>query len=726
LVIPLVMLGMKQGRELLNGLFDDSGAYPGIRAASLLFAYFIQALAIWLLPRPLFKKAKEADFERLRTITTSNLHLGTIISVLPMMLYGGVMIWVQYRRNGSLWLVILALLIVAAGAWAAHWVIKKGHFRLRWLFLAAVANFTLVFVLLLFGRMLSNNVYWNYFFVGTCMVIQVPILAGIFKRLLLPENRRFYHWLYIGVASTSLGLIAFLSIAENLHFQSPTFILLIITTFYILINDLVIALYILRDGKWFKRGLTLALLAFGYFLFIYKSPIHDVNRVNSPLTSQDRVDFSIYFKAWYLNNIAPSVDTMAQDSIPLYLVAAQGGGSRAGLWTSALLNDMRERDTNFQKRLFAITSASGGSAGTGATLSLWRYLQENPNIPDTTRHYLTQSYAPTFFEGNFLSVSFMQLFINEIGKRFLAVVKKDVTDRNVELQNHEAIAFARSVRRGWHPELKDINHSAFTRIDAMFRKGDDPTLYIGKDLERIPNYPWMPYLSYWYNNSKQPDTRMPLYFPITTNIQNGKSGYCSPIAWDSTLFVDAIDVLAAAEKGREGQSLALVTASSMSQLFPVMNSYTYIPNTGNFMDGGLFENMGLTLQNSLCVRMQKEIEKADYIPLSIKKRLKVRMIFIINAALEPDDDSISNRKNQATATISALGFSSIEGTSTWWMEHFRQKRAGGQPPAELILQTPMTSVQDRLPLGRWLSRRSIDYAMERKDLLAPQIEAALR
>jgi hypothetical protein len=134
LVIPLVMLGMKQGRELLNGLFDDSGAYPGIRAASLLFAYFIQALAIWLLPRPLFKKAKEADFERLRTITTSNLHLGTIISVLPMMLYGGVMIWVQYRRNGSLWLVILALLIVAAGAWAAHWVIKKGHFRLRWLF----------------------------------------------------------------------------------------------------------------------------------------------------------------------------------------------------------------------------------------------------------------------------------------------------------------------------------------------------------------------------------------------------------------------------------------------------------------------------------------------------------------------------------------------------------------------------------------------------------------
>ncbi|MCC7245452.1 MAG: hypothetical protein IT269_07225, partial [Saprospiraceae bacterium] len=189
-LVPLIMLGMKQGHEMLIGLFDDTGAYPAFRASSMLGVYFVQALSIWLLPKAIFcPRRSVSEIAELRPLTTRNLYLGTLVSVLPMILYGAVMITVQYMRNRNIWLVLLSLVITAASAWATHWVIKKGAFKIKILLLAALANLALVFLLVLFGKGLQKqNLYWNYACVGVCMVIQVPILAGLFTRLLLPDN----------------------------------------------------------------------------------------------------------------------------------------------------------------------------------------------------------------------------------------------------------------------------------------------------------------------------------------------------------------------------------------------------------------------------------------------------------------------------------------------------------------------------------------------------------
>ncbi len=724
LFVPLIMLSMKQGRELLNGLFDDTGRYPGFRAAAMLLVYFVQGLAIFLLPSALFAKAQEADLNRLRRLTTRNIYLSTSISMFPMVLYGVVMLGVQFSRNHNWIVLILSLLIIMAGGYGVYRMIKYGNFKLSTLLLMIIANLILTFSSLVLAPRISDKPDWNYLYVGLCMVLQVIIMSGILKHLFGQLHSKLYKTFYWVVFGLTMLTTFFFSRAENLHFQSPTFILLVITTFYIVLNDIVTALYILRGGKRFNRILTISLVLFGLFLFVYKSRIYNINYVNSTVTAADRVDFKTYFKAWYLQNIAPDMDTASTKTIPVYLMATQGGGSRAGIWTGLITNELEARDPDFSKHLFAVTSASGGSAGFGATLSLWRYLQERPTIPDTSRQKQLRCFSKGMFQRNYLSSSFMQLFINEIPKRFISLVKKDVTDRNYEQQKHEAIGFGDAIRQCIAGD-QIIDASAGERLRALFRKGDADSLYMGKNTASIPNYPMLPYLSYWYQTSKKPDTRLPLYFPITTNIQTGKSGYCSPIAWDSTLFIDAIDIIADAEKGRSGKSLAMVTASCLSQLFPLMNAYTYIDGTGNFMDGGLFENMGLTLQNSLYQAIEKEVAGANYIPESVKKRLKVQMIFQVNAALEPDPADNAKRRNQGMATIEGIGFSSIAGTTTWWMKHFRTVKPGGITPIEFTLQTPMTDPKDRLPLGRWLSDRSVREAGKRAEAHQPQFKVIL-
>jgi hypothetical protein len=551
--------------------------------------------------------------------------------------------------------------------------------------------------------------------------VQIALLGGVFKHLearLNPQNpglnrthRRYYRFVFWTVIAGTL----LLSLVNNLDVLSPTFVLLVIITFFVLLNDLLIAVYVLKRGKWLKHSLTLALALLGWFIFFRKSEIHNVNYVRSEWRAETlRADFRTYFRSWYLSNIAGGLDTTATTPIPIYLVAAQGGGSRAGLWTSDLLNRLAvESNYEFQRHLFAVTSASGGSVGAGSTLSMWRYVQEHPLDDPARRRQLYERFAPEMFQHNYLSSQFMQLFVNEVGKRFLSIVKDDVSDRNVEHQRHEALGFANAVATGLG---SDDDGNPFKRVVQALAAGDADSLSLGGQAPKIPNYPMLPYLSYWYAKDL-PGPRLPLYFPVSLNIQTGKSGFSSPIAWDSTLFIDAIDIIRDAERSRPDQTLALTTATNLSQLFPIMNSYTYINGAGNFMDGGLFENMGLTLMSRIHQRLKEEIALAPEISESVRKRLDIRILFFINDDITTPPGTQFGRLNQMTATLRAVAGSSIQGRNTWWLEYFYRILPPEERPVTFLLQGPQTPETDQLPLGRWLSRRSVEMACRNVDSL---------
>lgn len=732
LIVPMLMFGVKQGWELLYGLFDDSGAYPGFRAAAMLFIYFLLAMAIWLLPLPFFRKINPDTqagldaFNKLRRVTAGNPYRGLLVSALPMIFYSVAMIWVQAQRDFNGWFFALTLATIVGGIGLMWWVMEKSKLKIGRLQALMGVNWALVFVLIWIGKE-TRTVFWNYYFVGFGMLIQMALLGGIFKHLearLNPANpglnrthRRYYRFVFWTVITGTLVL----SLINNLNVLSPTFVLLVIITFFVLLNDLLIALYVLKNGKWLKYGLTSVLVILAWFIFVRRSEIHNINYVRSDWRAEDtRVDFHTYFKKWFAANI----DTSGTDSIPIYLVAAQGGGSRAGLWAGDLFNRLEmESGYQFHKHLFAVTSASGGSVGTGSTLSFWRFMEDNPGIDQATQRELHEHFAEQMFSRNYLSSQFMQLFVNEVGKRFLSIFKSDVTDRNLEHQRHEALGFANAIRYGFE-QSNNKEESPFERLRQTFAVGDADSLRIDKKHRKIPNYPMQPYLSYWYKAPQQPDPRLPLFFPITLNIQTGKSGFASPIAWDSTLFVDAIDVLRDAENSKTGKTLALSTVTNLSQLFPIMNSYTYIENVGNFMDGGLFENMGLTLMSRIHLRLQAEIAASADIPESVKKRLKIRILFFVNDDIQTPEGKQFGRLNQTTATLKAVASSSIQGRNTWWVNYFTNLLPPGERPTTFILQGPHTPETDKLPLGRWLSRRSVELACREVDSL--NIEKVLK
>lgn len=717
-LVPFLLLGVRQGGELFAGLFDDAGFAVGVRASAMVLIYYAQALAIWLAPRPVFPNHPWADFQPMRALTGQNRYVGLFVSTLPITLYGLVMVVVQSGRSFVGWQFVLTLVTVAATLYAAYQVARP-HDRLSrtptlfWLQIFIVVDAALLFLLMM---IVKTALFWNYYFVGLCLCLLVVLIAGVFHRLdeqCQAGNFKHYDRFYWALLSVTVAGLLLLSLVNNIQLVSPTFMLLTITTAYIVISRLIIALFILKKNQSFQFLLTVLLMGLGWMVFIHKSRIHDINYVTTNgLSARNRPTLPTFFKSWYEANLA-ELDVPGDTSeIPIYLVAAQGGGSRAGLWTSSLLNELEVRsDYRFHRHLFAVTSASGGSAGFGATLALWRYAEDSLPLPkyEIQRDSLYRHFAVHMFQRNYLTAQFLQLSINEIGKRALRLcTSRQIGDRNLEHQRYEALGFATAVRHGLD-STSDEDDSVARRLATVGEKGNSAQLNIGSNHPAIPNYPFLPYLSYWPANPDPVKGQLPLYFPITTNIQTGKAGYASALQWDPALFIDAIDIIAEAEKGHDGQTLALVTASNLSQLFPVMNSSTYIDNCGNFFDGGLFENMGLPLLTNLYDRLPAEIEQATYLSANMKNRLRPRLLFLVNAAIEPRDSATAfRRKNQMAATFSALTSSGISGRTTWWLEYCHRTYPENGQPDPFILQLPMDDNSTKLPLGRWLSTASIN------------------
>ena len=135
LLVPLMLYKMSQGRELFTGLFDDHTFFTAFRAMMLLGIFFVQALVILLLPRPFFRHNgvagttdstafKQTDWERFRPTVLRNPGLQYLLSALPALLYGLVMIVVQRDRIPAYGWPLIALTLGGA-ALAAYWFEEK-------------------------------------------------------------------------------------------------------------------------------------------------------------------------------------------------------------------------------------------------------------------------------------------------------------------------------------------------------------------------------------------------------------------------------------------------------------------------------------------------------------------------------------------------------------------------------------------------------------------------
>ncbi|MFN0037109.1 MAG: hypothetical protein ACKVUS_18795 [Saprospiraceae bacterium] len=117
------------------------------------------------------------------------------------------------------------------------------------------------------------------------------------------------------------------------------------------------------------------------------------------------------------------------------------------------------------------------------------------------------------------------------------------------------------------------------------------------------------------------------------------------------------------------------------------------------------------------------IQYAACIPDSLRSRVRIHIVCIENNALEmngkPVDDDKLDNKAQVYALLKFPGRDGINGRTTYFLNKLRQTVHAPHHLHEIVFQDP---TDDRkVPLGRWLSIRSVDDMETRVDEMEGEI-----
>lgn len=237
------------------------------------------------------------------------------------------------------------------------------------------------------------------------------------------------------------------------------------------------------------------------------------------------------------------------ESGPIFVVAAEGGGIRAGYWAAQVLGALQASNEGFSRHIFAISGVSGGSLGAGVFAALTAEGMEQ------TQTIAWRARAKRILARDFLSPALGMLFGPDAVQRFLPL-PIGFLDRSRALEEGWASA--------WQQEI-----------------GNDR-------LERG-------FLTFSHAHRGQ-DTERPLAVPSlvfnTTHVGSGKRWLESDLDFGDEL-PDAGDLLA-----RLGTDTSLATAIHNSARFlyisPAGRAVDARGRVQRVVDGGYFENFGAT------------------------------------------------------------------------------------------------------------------------------------
>ena len=254
---------------------------------------------------------------------------------------------------------------------------------------------------------------------------------------------------------------------------------------------------------------------------------------------QNRPKVLAHFESW-----ARHIETdCKKDSIPVYLISAEGGALRTGAFTAMVLSKLADLDSNFSKHVYAYSTVSGGSLGAGFFQSIQGIKRQ---LPD-------HSYSKTskaFFEMDFLAAVTGKLVFAEIVHCFIPWHFPSL-DRAFALEQSWEAAWANSINN------KNIGNHFEQPIPAS---ENDPAILFQ-----------------------------------TLEVETGL-----PCVW-SNLYLDrSIPLSKTRDLGsRYKNSISLSTAIHLSARFPLLSPAAMFDNQINhqqirrhYVDGGYFDNSG--------------------------------------------------------------------------------------------------------------------------------------
>ncbi|WP_298739349.1 hypothetical protein [uncultured Chitinophaga sp.] len=283
-----------------------------------------------------------------------------------------------------------------------------------------------------------------------------------------------------------------------------------------------------------------------------------------------------------------------RDSIyPVFFVLADGGASRSGYWTAAVLTRLEEAsDRRFSRHLLCLSGESGGSMGNSAFFCL---LQQRDSIYQTG-HTLQQE-AKEYLKSDFLTYTLARMMGPDMFRPVFPF--PFIYDRAAALEyatEHAA------------PDSIIIGRSFMQLMSGLIaRRGDSAY-------------------------------KLPILHLNTTRMQDGAPGLVSNIIIDSTIFGKRIDVLDLLEPG---QDIRLSTAVILGARFPYINPAGRIGNN-YFVDGGYFDNSGAGAVHEMIMQLHQWSNDSSWYSryprlrtLQLADKLRWYVIHITNGRQDP-------------------------------------------------------------------------------------------
>ncbi len=358
----------------------------------------------------------------------------------------------------------------------------------------------------------------------------------------------------------------------------------------------------------------------------------------------ERIGLREYIEGWLLKR--------KTDRNPIYLLAGQGGGSRAGFWTGSILATLDTMSkVSFYDNCLAISTVSGSSVGAGLFVSAKRSQIDINSNGETLINGMKK-----FFNKDFFSSSLMRLFYFNPIQRGLCLFRR--TNRNDQLMIEEASAFK------YDFGLDSCSMCYDTQFPIVTKK----TVKIDYD--------------------------HPLFLPNTYNVSKKLRSVISPVqlidkARDNDALVPYEDLLATMIASNK--SISIAQAVNLSQMFPVMSA-SAVWNSCEYFDGGAYDNSGLSTVRDIY---------STLVPL--RDKISPDKEIIVIYAKNSSEASTPGPHRTAVGTLASAALGSIFNASE--IRHVSKLSSEvnklGDRYLELSLDTPIV-------LNRWLSKTMID------------------
>ena len=330
----------------------------------------------------------------------------------------------------------------------------------------------------------------------------------------------------------------------------------------------------------------------------------------------DRPTLEKYTKNW-LAQPGRMAEIRQSDSIyPVFFVLADGGASRSGYWTAAVLGKLQDQTKGaFSRHLFCLSGASGGSVGNTAFFSL---LPQNRQEKDTSFKY--EKTVREFFSNDFLSYTLATFLGSDVMRHLIPV--SSFPDRAAALEmSMEQPGSGNAVARAFQTDFSEI---------------------IGTTEK--------------YN--------LPLLFINTTRMQDAQPGVVSNIAINDrySTFNTRLDVLSLLDSANneDSRGLRTSTAAVLGARFP------YLSPAGNirdnyFVDGGYFDNSGAGVVQETIGFLERKLG-TDTVYREIRKKMRFYVIHLVNEPLKNPSDTGGFAKVHPLTNDLAAPFKTIIGS----------------------------------------------------------------